>query len=147
MIDNDWRIPSFASVCNLLLISVRQSRRPFLGLFLDVFRQSKNPSKRHYQLQLGPYKQKHTTDKPSITKRDFTRHAGKAGGLLSSSYSRGLKSNPVRQTALVSWVERVSQESMFLFLALSVEEHWHWNVVTCFVYCYYCFFLLPFTCY
>ncbi len=47
-----------------------------------VFRRSKNPSNRHYQLQLGPYKQKHTTDKPSITKPDSIRHAGKAGGLM-----------------------------------------------------------------
>ena len=46
-----------------------------------VFRRSKNASNRHYQLQLAPYKQKHTIDKPSITKLHFTRHAGKARGL------------------------------------------------------------------
>ena len=45
------------------------------------FRRSKNPSHRHYQLQLGLYKQKRTTDKPSITKPGSTRHAGEAGGL------------------------------------------------------------------
>ena len=46
-----------------------------------VFRRSKSASHRHYQLQLGPYKQKQSTDKQSIIKPHFTRHAGKAGGL------------------------------------------------------------------
>ena len=32
------------------------------------FSRSKEPSKRHYQRQLRPHKQRHTTDKPSITK-------------------------------------------------------------------------------
>ena len=40
---------------------------------------------RHYQLQLGPYKQKQSTDKQSIIKPHSTRHAGKAGGLISFS--------------------------------------------------------------
>ena len=44
------------------------------------FSRSKEPSKRHYQRQLRPHKQRHTTDKPSITKLAATRHAGKAGG-------------------------------------------------------------------
>ncbi len=52
----------------------------------DVFRRSKNPSRRHSQLQLGLYKQKHTTDKPSITKPDCTRHAGEAGGFKHTLY-------------------------------------------------------------
>ena len=33
--------------------------------------------------EVKTYKQKHTTDKPFITKPRFTRHAGKAGGFVS----------------------------------------------------------------
>ena len=47
-----------------------------------VLRRSKNAPHRHYQLQLGLYKQKHTTDKPSIAKPDSAGRAGKAGGFL-----------------------------------------------------------------
>ena len=45
-----------------------------------IFRRSKSASHGHYQLQLGPYKQKQSTDKQSIIKPHSTRHAGKAGG-------------------------------------------------------------------
>ena len=52
----------------------------WVGVGGCVFRRSKSASHRHYQLQLGPYKQKQCTDKQSIIKPHSTRHAGKAGG-------------------------------------------------------------------
>ena len=48
----------------------------------DDFRRSKSAPQRHYQLQLRLYKQKQSTDKQSVIKPHFTRHAGKAGGFI-----------------------------------------------------------------
>ena len=53
-----------------------------VGRWGGGFRRNKNLSSSHCQLQLGPYKQEHATDKPSITKPDPTRYAGKAGGYV-----------------------------------------------------------------
>ena len=46
------------------------------------FRRSKSAPQRHYQLELRLYKQKQSTDKQSVIKPHFTRHAGKAGGFF-----------------------------------------------------------------
>ena len=47
-----------------------------------VFKQTKNASKGHYQLERWLSKQNRRTNKQSITKPTFTRHAGHAGGFL-----------------------------------------------------------------
>ena len=49
------------------------------------FRRSKSAPQRHYQLWLRLYKQKQSADKQSVIKPHFTRHAGKAGGLLNAN--------------------------------------------------------------
>ena len=50
------------------------------------FRRSKNAPKGHDQLHLGLSKQKQSTDKQSIIKPPFTRHAGTAGRLPNDTY-------------------------------------------------------------